>query len=187
MQGHSKISYSDRIALQSDQVALCRLIPDDAQLLVDWFNDDEIRRILARSSAVTIDQERSYLESFYQPGGPFAYGILPLQEQTPIGFIGLHEVRSDRRAAVFGIFIKSQGWRRRGLGLGASKLLLAYGFQELNLHRIVAITRHDNLPFQSLAPKLGFKREGRLRDFYFFDDEFIDADQFSLIAGEERV
>ena len=62
--------------------------------------------------------------------------------------------------------------------------ILTYGFTELGLHRIEAVTDPRNTPSKSLLLKLGFTYEGNLRQHFFFRDQFLDAHYFGLLQNE---
>ncbi len=46
------------------------------------------------------------------------------------------------------------------------RILMKYPFDQLGCQRITLLIRQDNRPVIGLCEKLGFKQEGRLREFY---------------------
>jgi ribosomal-protein-alanine N-acetyltransferase len=56
------------------------------------------------------------------------------------------------------------------------------GFEELSLKRIVAYVQRSNQPSLRLLSRLGFTYEGTARSFANIQGNWIDHDQFSLIA-----
>lgn len=173
--------YYKSLIMKGTKIGLCTFDAKDATFFVSWFNDPEIREWLGRSIPVNIDQEIDYIKSFYQPTGPMVFGILPFGAVKPVGMAGLYDIRIDRRSAIFGIFISSYENRRKGYGEEATKLILQYGFEQLNLHRIVAVTRSNNTAFLNLGQKVGFSQEGTLYDFYFWKGKFHDGIQLSIL------
>jgi len=71
----------------------------------------------------------------------------------------------------------------KGYGYEMGKRLLQFGFEELNLHRIVAFCDAENVASYRLMEKLGMRREGHRFDTRYpnkktdrdFSDEFIYA------------
>ena len=57
-----------------------------------------------------------------------------------------------------------QGYQRRGIATEAARRSLEFLFNDLNAHKIIVITRDTNPKSQKLAERLGFKREGHLRE-----------------------
>jgi len=176
--------YDKRVIARCSDVRLCTFVADDASLLVRWFNDAGLRQLLCRTEMVTLEQEQAYLQRLYSDCGPFAYGILPNGETAPVGLCGLVEVHAARRTATFGIFLLEERVRRRGIGEAATRLVLDMAFNKLGLRRVVAITRFDNDAFHRLAAKIGFQKEGVLREYYWFDEASIDAVQYSILRCE---
>jgi ribosomal-protein-alanine N-acetyltransferase len=79
----------------------------------------------------------------------------------------------------------------QGLMPEALRALLRYGFQEMELNRVEATTHTENLRSQRVLEKLGFQREGLLREYYCRDGIYNDQVLFSLlkrdwIAGRRR-
>jgi RimJ/RimL family protein N-acetyltransferase len=69
-----------------------------------------------------------------------------------------------REAAEMGYWVKREA-RRRGVALGAARLIVGWAFGDLGVERLELLTYPGNDGSQALAAKLGFTREGRLRGF----------------------
>ncbi len=66
----------------------------------------------------------------------------------------------------------------------ALQVLIRYGFEEMDLNRIEATTHTGNQRSQRVLEKLGFQREGLLREYYCRDGVYNDQVQFSLLRKE---
>ena len=71
---------------------------------------------------------------------------------------------ADREAAEIGYWVKREA-RRRGVALGAARLVVAWAFDELGVERLELLTYPGNEASQALAGRLGFTRECLLRGF----------------------
>ena len=71
---------------------------------------------------------------------------------------------ADRQAAEIGYWIKKEA-RRRGVALGAARLVVDWAFAELGIERLEILTYPGNEASQALAARLGFTRECLLRGF----------------------
>jgi RimJ/RimL family protein N-acetyltransferase len=71
---------------------------------------------------------------------------------------------AHRQAAEIGYWVKREA-RRRGVALGAARLVVAWAFSELGIERLELLTYPGNEASQALADKLGFRRECLLRGF----------------------
>jgi RimJ/RimL family protein N-acetyltransferase len=71
---------------------------------------------------------------------------------------------AGREAAEIGYWIRREA-RRRGVALGAARLLIDWAFGDLGIERLEILTYPGNEVSQALAGKLGFTRECMLRGF----------------------
>ena len=71
---------------------------------------------------------------------------------------------AGRQAAEIGYWVRRDA-RRRGVALGAARLIVDWAFGELGIERLELLTYPGNEASQALAARLGFTRECRLRGF----------------------
>jgi RimJ/RimL family protein N-acetyltransferase len=71
---------------------------------------------------------------------------------------------ADRQAAEIGYWVRRDA-RRRGVALGAARLVIDWAFEELGGERLELLTYPGNEASQALAVRLGFARECLLRGF----------------------
>ena len=62
--------------------------------------------------------------------------------------------------------------------------MLGFAFGTLRLHRVAAAIGPTNLPSLALIDKLGFQREGKIRDHVICDGHWRDSLLFSLLADD---
>ncbi|MBT2401991.1 GNAT family N-acetyltransferase, partial [Streptomyces sp. ISL-100] len=98
-----------------------------------------------------------------------------------VGFcrIGLSGVRAGK----LGYATAASAWGK-GYAADAARTMISFGFRELGLHRISAAIGPDNLPSIKLVEKLGFTREGVLRDHVFTNGAWRDSILFSVLEQE---
>jgi ribosomal-protein-alanine N-acetyltransferase len=65
--------------------------------------------------------------------------------------------------------------------------MITFGFATLGLHRITAAVGPDNAPSITVVKKLGFTREGRLRDHVFTNGAWRDSELYSILVHEWNV
>ena len=70
------------------------------------------------------------------------------------------------------------------MGTEAMSVLLDYGFNILNLHRVDLEVFAFNKRARKSYEKLGFKQEGIMRDKLFYDGEFHDAILMGVLKKE---
>ncbi len=80
-----------------------------------------------------------------------------------LGSVSL-DLFADREAAEIGYWVKREA-RRRGVALGAARLIIDWAFGRLGVERLELLTYPGNAASQALAVRLGFTREALLRGF----------------------
>jgi len=78
--------------------------------------------------------------------------------------------------------------RHRGHGYATEMLtaVVEHAFDGLGLHRVCANTWTWNDASSKLLARVGFAREGRSRQHYCKDGEYIDADDWGMLASDPR-
>jgi RimJ/RimL family protein N-acetyltransferase len=72
----------------------------------------------------------------------------------------------------------------QGVSTEASKLILDYGFYELGLNRIYLFTETTNIPAQRLFEKVGFVKEGCIRQDIISHGEYVDRYTYGMCREE---
>jgi|SRR5580704_10760925 ribosomal-protein-alanine N-acetyltransferase len=112
----------------------------------------------------------------------YAISIAPSRELC--GAAGLNIAEMHRRAEL-GYWIGVPFWRM-GFATEAASAVLAFGFQNLRLHRIHAHHFSGNTASQRVLEKIGMRHEGRSRGHIRKWDRFIDVENYGLLAEEFR-
>ena len=102
-----------------------------------------------------------------------------------IGSCTLFRFDARHRHAEVGYALRSDHWGR-GLAAEAASLALDWGFRTLMLHRIEADIDPRNDASRRLLERLGFRREGLLRQRFFVGDAASDSEVHGLLAQEWR-
>jgi [ribosomal protein S5]-alanine N-acetyltransferase len=73
---------------------------------------------------------------------------------------------------------------KQGIATEAVSAMIRFCFQDLGLHRLQAFVHPDNGPSLKLIEKLGFRREGLLRDNLRVSDEWRDDLLYALLSTD---
>ena len=65
-------------------------------------------------------------------------------------------------------------------------LVLDFGFDRMGLNRIEAVVFRDNAASCGLLEKLGFEREGLLREYEYLRGRYEDMAMYSLLRRQAR-
>jgi RimJ/RimL family protein N-acetyltransferase len=160
----------------------------DISYFLKWFNDQEIIQYLCLYLPMTEMYEEKYIEELGTTRAKsdvrFVVEAIEGTSTKPIGNCGLHEIHPKNHTANFGIVIGEKDYWGKGYGTEATRLVINYGFQELNLHRISSAAFAFNERSIKLHKKVGFREEGRLRQAMFKNGQYHDEVQFGILREE---
>jgi RimJ/RimL family protein N-acetyltransferase len=101
-----------------------------------------------------------------------------------IGTCGLYSHRDIYRLWEFRILIFDPNYISKGIGEEATCLVVDYGFNRLNAHRIWLGVNEANVGAIKCYEKVGFKEEGRKRKELFCFGQYYDAVQMGILEDE---
>ncbi|MBI5354656.1 MAG: GNAT family N-acetyltransferase [Chloroflexi bacterium] len=138
-----------------------------AKSFAKWDRDSEFRR-LADSDPAQLWSEKKLKEFIERDSEKnstqnFPFSIRTLADDTYIGFVSLRVPAWSHGDAWIGIMVGERDYWGKGYGTDAMRLIVQYGFLELNLRRIsLGLHAYNERALKSYE-KVGFKLEGRVR------------------------
>jgi RimJ/RimL family protein N-acetyltransferase len=111
-------------------------------------------------------------------------GIFLQDSELFIGYAGICNISNTNQCGEYFIFIGDKTQWGKGIGTIVTKQILAYGFQELNLNRIMLTASAPNIGGIRAYEKAGFKKEGIMRNACFRDGQFHDKIVMSILRDE---
>jgi RimJ/RimL family protein N-acetyltransferase len=173
------------VRLAGVSVCLREFRQDDLEDSLAVVGDERVTRCLS-FDARSRDQARDMLNGAIErasgePRLEYYLAVTRPADDRLIGFarLGLGGVR----AAKLGYAIAADHWRR-GYATDAVRTMLAFAFNDLCLHRVTAAIGPDNKASLALVERLGFTREGYLRDHVFTNSTWRDSVLYSVLAHE---
>jgi [ribosomal protein S5]-alanine N-acetyltransferase len=100
-----------------------------------------------------------------------------------IGWCSLQNVDSDYRSALLGYCLDEPAWGQ-GFATEAASTLLEWAFNTLDLIRVQSEADTRNAASDRVLEKLGFMREGTLRENCIVDGEVSDSWVYGLLRRE---
>lgn len=168
--------------LKEGDVELRPIEKEDAEFLRDCINHPEVIKWLGMApEPKNIDQEEEWIESKKNSENEVSF-MIEYNGET-VGEIALLDIHKYYRRARFG-FLMQPDYHGRGIGTKALRLLLDYGFNQLNLHRIEGGYYEGNEASRKVQERLGFQEEGRKRDEMFVGGEYKDLVLMSILESE---
>jgi UDP-4-amino-4,6-dideoxy-N-acetyl-beta-L-altrosamine N-acetyltransferase len=169
--------------LEGEKVRLREMREADVEHVVRWRNDPEVLGMLFSYRPLSEQEQREWFSKL--PGDRTRVNfIVETLSGRPVGQAGFASLDHRDRRAELGVVIGEREEQGRGLGTDTVRLLVGYGFRELNLHRIDLRVLAGNDRALKLYRGLGFRDEGVLRRAVFKDGEFRDVVVLGLLEDE---
>jgi [ribosomal protein S5]-alanine N-acetyltransferase len=177
---------ADVIFLKGERIHLRALEESDlTNYYLQWLNDEEVCRY--NSHAVFPNTEgkmRSYFTSLQDQDRSIVLAIIHTDSKKHIGNVSFQNINWISRNAEFAILLGDKEFWGYGYGEEAAKLIVGYGFERLNLHRIYCGTLQGNEGMKKLTKKLCMKEEGLRRQAIFKNGEYVDIIEYGVLRNE---
>lgn len=168
--------------LVGNRLYLSPMSVEDAAIYVKWLNDPTVSENIGMDTKITtLESEKEWLK---ENQNKYNFAIVLKESDKLIGNISLIEVDLVHRNAVLGIFIGDDSNRGKGYGKEAIKLLLEYGFNNLNLNNIMLNVYSFNKRAIKVYESLGFKKFGTRHKSHYFKGKFYDEIQMEILKEE---
>ncbi|EXG83685.1 acetyltransferase, ribosomal protein N-acetylase [Clostridium sp. ASBs410] len=171
---------------ESDKIILRKMRLEDTELYHQWRNDIEVMQSTAPLLDVYNIKETEEFVTHVILGSHFSksYIIVERKSEKPIGVTSLINIDYKNRNAECIIDIGDKEVWGKGYGTEAMKLIIDFGFLEMNLHRIFLRVFSFNCRAIKLYEKLGFQQEGKLRESIFRGGQWHDIIHMSILKNE---
>ena len=153
--------------LETDRLILRRLVMDDLDDLFALYSDAQVRKYFPEGT-LTYEQTKEELEWFLNghPAHPELGLWATIQKETGkfIGRCGLLPWTLDGRDEVEVAYMIAREYWRQGFGSEAAQRILQYGFEQLQLSRLICLIDKDNEASIKVATGLGMTFEKEVDD-----------------------
>ncbi|MGG0187137.1 GNAT family N-acetyltransferase [Bacillus rhizoplanae] len=169
--------------LETERLILRELIEDDAQGILNCFSNEDVLRYYGQNPLTDLEQVKNIIRNFlnnYKEKRGIKWGIEIKEIEGIIGTIGFHDWSSEHKRAEIAYALLPEHW---GNGYATESVLkvVSYGFTELELTRIGAVVFTENKASNVLLEKLGFQKEGVLKNYMYQNNVAYDTNVYSLL------
>jgi ribosomal-protein-alanine N-acetyltransferase len=112
------------------------------------------------------------------------FAVIAPEGEQHIGNVGLFSLNWIMRTAEVRVVIGEKDFRGRGYAAEAYRLVISYAFDRLNMRRLHAGARVDNVASIAVLKKLGFVEEGRRREAFLRNEQAYDIIELGLLRRE---
>jgi len=164
--------------LEGEKTNLRTVEKEDIEFLRDTYNHPDVRKLVGNRRPKNLEQENDFFENVVVEGD--STDLLICVDGEPVGIISLTPQKPEIAVSELGLWLNPE-YHGNGYGTEASELMIEYGFDQLNLHKIFTRVFESNEASKHIWDKLGFEKEGHLKDHMYKDGEFEDTLYYGLV------
>ena len=175
------------IPIQTQRLALRRLVGTDWKDLSELMGDEESFHHTDWNPMEPEEVEdwlkQDATRRLTQPQGTLCLGIELLENPKLIGFVFLYCSGDNPEQAGLTIFI-NRNHRRQGFGAEATRAMLEFGFNGINLRRFSVGVDSRNTAGCRLLETVGMRREGEFVKARWVKGEWVNTAWYAMLKEE---
>jgi len=172
--------------LQGRKVRLAGLLEEDIKTILNWYCDTRFTELWYSDPLYdrTESAVSEWMEELEGDTSQVVFGLRSLGNDKLVGLALLDDIEWSNRIADLEVAIGNPANWGKGWGTEAMRLLINHAFVELNLYRLQLSVRANHSRAIHIYEKLGFKREGTLREYGERNGERYDMHLYGLLRHE---
>lgn len=181
------LTHTGTTAIETERLVLRRFeYSDNEAMLKYWIADEKIQSMYSEPVYTTKEEVKELLDKYigsYEKEDYYRWAVTEKNSGECIGQIAYFLVDSKNHFAEIEYCIGAD-FQFRGYATEATKAVIGYGFDRMNLHKVQICTKTINKPSKRVIEKCGFTYEGTLRDYFYMDGEYVGRLYFSILRDE---
>lgn len=172
--------------IYSERLYLRLLVEADLQALLEVNGDEEVTKFLPYPTWKSMSDAQEWFKrrSEHQTSGvALHFAIASKETGTIIGTCSLFHFDEENFHAKIGYVLGRAFWGQ-GFMREASVALIDFAFKKMSLRRLQAEAAPQNIASTRLLQRLGFTKEGVLRERWITRGETFDAEIYGLLRHE---
>jgi RimJ/RimL family protein N-acetyltransferase len=165
-------------------VRLRRMDSADGEFVRALRNSPRVVRNFQNRHFITDNQQRAFVDSLAASTTHMYFIAEDVDGKQPFGVYNYKDIDHRNQVAEWGLFTDERVTDGGVAAFEAAYLLLDYGFQYLNLRKVVGDVLAENKRAIRFDEGLGMKVEGVRREHVFHDGAFHDILQFALFRDD---
>ncbi|MCK4449432.1 MAG: GNAT family N-acetyltransferase [Anaerolineae bacterium] len=178
--------FDDLSVLETERLLLRKMILSDAEDLFEYASDPEVAKYTTWQAHESIEDTKCFLNSVmdqHKNRHVAPWGVIHKGDKKLIGTCGfvywdLHNSRAEIAYAL------SRKYWRKGYMTEAVREVTTFGFRTMELNRIEARCKTENIASARVMEKAGMKFEGILRQHMFAKGTYHDLKIYSILKEE---
>ncbi|QOY33844.1 GNAT family N-acetyltransferase [Anaerobacillus isosaccharinicus] len=172
--------------LETDRFILREITETDTAGIFACFSNEEVTKYYGQETLKNKEEAKEFVTFFaqsYRDKRGIRWGIELKSTREFIGTIGFNALSLKHKRAEIGYELLPQHWRK-GYATEAISKVLEYGFNDLGLTRIGAVVFVENIASSQLLLRLGFEKEGVLKQYMYQNGIAHDTYVYGLLKEQ---
>ena len=153
--------------MKNKQIYLRKVRIEDALAYQESTTNEEIRYMTGTPREYTLEEIKTHIKRIIEDTSREDYAICLNETKEMIGELSILDIDSPNHAAVFRISMNHTKHTGKGFGTEAMELIFNYVFNDLKLNRLQLEVFSHNVRGIRAYEKVGFVKEGILREALF--------------------
>ena len=178
-----------KLALLTDRLLLRDFVESDWRAVHEYGSDIEVVRYMPWGPNTEDDTKafvaRAIAGQNEDPRTKHELAIVLREEGRLIGGCGIRVSAPSHKGADMGYCLHKEYWGA-GYATEAADAVIAFGFERLGLHRIIATCDADNTASARVLEKVGMRKEGCFREDSLMRGVWRDSYLYAILEDEWR-
>jgi len=164
------------------QISIRKFDEQDVENKIRWINNPNNNKYLHYDLPLEFDKTLEWFNK--NKDRTDRYDAVIQVDGIAVGLIGLLEIDKRNKKAEFYIALGEEEYKGKGIASKASKILLDYSFNDLELNKLYLYTEKENVSAQRLFEKIGFQKEGLLKEDLIYNNRKVDRYSYGIVKSE---
>lgn len=175
------------LTIETERLILRRFeLTDASDVYSLWASLPEVQLEYCEPVYETEEAVGKLLETYitrYDEPYRFRWAIIEKKSGKCIGQVAYFLVDTNNHFAEIEYCI-SPSFQNRGYATEATKAVIGFGFEKIGLHKVQICRRSNNIRSGRVIDKCGFHFDSVLRDYFYFNGEYVDRLFYSILEDE---
>lgn len=172
--------------LETERLQLRAIFPSDAREIFDIYSDPKVAASYDFEPFEDLRQASELIDKliyWFQHDIALRWAMVEKKSSQVVGTCCFDTFQPNFHSCNLGYNVRSDRWNT-GFATEAAKSIIDYAFSaglHYPINRITAITLPANAASEKVLTKIGFEKEGLLRQYGYWKNQYHDMNLFSLI------
>ena len=175
------------LAIETERLLLRKFTyEDDDSMMRNWVSDDDVQDKYGEPSYKTKEAVKGLLCKYiggYESPYYYRWAVIEKESGECIGQIAYFLVDRYNHFGEIEYCIGT-GFQGKGYATEATKAVIGYGFEKINLNKVQICVRPSNIPSKKVIEKCNFTYEGTLREYFFRHGAYEGREFYSILKSE---